>query len=127
MGAAASGAAAFYHSITQEAQEPHHTIQADIALISIFNTDTIHADITISAPKGAISLGGSVSPTLLYDGNKTIHRNLPHHTSLLPDGSHVVIRYVGPLNMTKSVETGDTVHIVINHRFGQDVIPVTVS
>ena len=128
MGAAASGAAAFYHSIIQEVQEPHHNIiQADIVLVRIFDTDTIHADITISAPKGPVSLGGAVSYTLLYDGNKTIHRDLPHHTSLLPDDNHVIIRYVGPLNMTKPVDVGDTIHIVINHRFGQDVIPVRVS
>lgn len=112
----------------QEVQEPHHgIIQADIVLISIFDTNTVHADITISAPRGAISLNGSVSPISLYDGNSMMHENASHRTSLTPEGSHVIIRYVGPLNMTKSVDTGDTVHIVINHRFGQEVIPVRVS
>ena len=127
MGAAASGAAAFYHSIIQEAQEPRHTVQADIVLVRIFDTDIVHADITISAPNGIVSIGGAVSHTLLYDGNRMIHGSPPYHTSLTPDGSHVTIRYTGPLNLTKPVNAGDTVHIVINHRFGQDVIPVAVS
>lgn len=127
MGVAASGAITFYHSMMQEVQEGHHTIQADITLIRIFDDRMVHADIVISAPVGEISLGGAVSPVLLYDGDGIVYGNLAHQASVIPDGGQIIIRYVGPLNMTKPVDIGDTVHVVINHEFGQDVIPVRVS
>ena len=45
----------------QKVQEPYHVIHADIAPINIFDTDTIYADIVISASKSAISMSGAVS------------------------------------------------------------------
>lgn len=127
MGVAASGAAAFYHAIIQDIQKPDYIMQADITLTGIFGTDRVHADITITAPDGNITLNGDISDITLYDGNGTVHANLAHHTHLIPEGDHIIIRYVGPLNTTKSVDTGDVIRVIIHHRFGQDVIQVRIS
>lgn len=124
MGVAASGAAAFHHSLVQDAQD--HTPGADqvsIRLVSLYEgADQVYAEMAVSAVAGRLSLGGGVSPVTLYDGDYTIPGG-----EVIPAGSMNTFAYAGLLEAARPVSAGDVLVVVLRHLAGEEVVTVRVQ
>ena len=123
MGVAASGAAAFHHAMVQDAATG--TPGADhiaVRMTSVHDgARQVYTEITISAAAGHLSLGGDVSPVMLYNETHIIPGG-----ELLPAGSMTTVSYSGLLETTRPVSAGDILVVVLSHPAGEDVVTVRV-
>ena len=123
MGVAASGAAAFHHAMVQDASTD--TPGADhiaVRMASVHDgARQVYTEITISAAAGRLSLGGDISPVMLYNETYIIPGG-----DLLPAGSINTVSYSGLLETTDPVSAGDILVMVLRHPAGEDVVTVRV-
>ena len=124
MGVAASGAAAFYQTVIQDAQShPPQMEHAYIRLVSTYDGALqAYADITVTAAGSHLHLDGGLSPVTIYNGTYLI----PGGT-IRPAGPLVTITYEGLLDMLSPVSPGDAVPVIIRHSGGEDVLVVVVE
>lgn len=125
MGVAASGAAAFHHSLVQDAQDRTPGAEpASIRLASLYDgAGRVYADIMVSAPAGHLSLsGGDILPVTLYDGDYTMPGG-----EVIPAGSMNTFAYAGLLEAARPVSAGDVLAVVLRHPAGEEVVAVRVQ
>lgn len=124
MGVATSGAAAFHHAVVQDAATSAPGAgHAVIRLASMYDgARQVYAEITVSAAAGRLSLGGDVSPVILYDETHIIPGG-----EVIPAGSMNTISYSGLLETAGPVSVGDILVVVLRHPAGEDVMMVGVK